>query len=462
MNERKGIMMKIFKKIISTILASVMCIPSGIMSMAYAAETDTLGGYTVTLTDTENGVMQFSEECMESSTATQDSYHMLTVNEEGEFEETENDGSVWAFNQGDTVEIELIPDADYEVSSLSIKNANTGKEMAHEDTSDNVFSFVMPAKSVTVEAVFAESQMDDGDNSDKSDADDNSNADNAGNVHDEPVNEENNIVEENEYGETVYKRIILTDDEAVSLQERIDSLPTAADLYSSLQGGEDVSDIEAEVDELNEIYFNELTDNERAQIDSSLLFSSLLTLKAGDFTPTEEETPSDGKLEELQERIDALDNVRDISKAEETDENYVVYDYGSDESGMLISNEEQDELFLEVMDLSQEVFLLDGEDQARLDTENLEEMYRFFTGGNPEITADDGIMTMSLDDGIMLLAEEAGDPYMQGWYGRSKVSQKYNAAYYSGMLENGQRMITLYCGDASKPVSLLFMQESFP
>lgn len=147
--------MKFFKKAVSALLASVMCIPSGILSFAEAAEETTVT--TVTLSDTENGFMQFSEDSMESSTASQDGYHMVQVGDDGELEQVENDGSMWAFNSGDFVEIELIPDNGYNVKSFAIKDSASGETMASKETMDNIFSFTMPSNSVTVEAVFSDS-----------------------------------------------------------------------------------------------------------------------------------------------------------------------------------------------------------------------------------------------------------------------------------------------------------------
>lgn len=82
--------MKFLKKAVSALLASIMCIPAGILNFAEAEEENTVT--TVTLADTENGIMQFSEDSMESSTASQDGYHMVPVNEAGELEQVENDG----------------------------------------------------------------------------------------------------------------------------------------------------------------------------------------------------------------------------------------------------------------------------------------------------------------------------------------------------------------------------------
>ena len=55
-------MMKFLKKATSALLASLMCIPAGIVNISHAAESNPDGSYTVTLTDTENGLIQFSEE----------------------------------------------------------------------------------------------------------------------------------------------------------------------------------------------------------------------------------------------------------------------------------------------------------------------------------------------------------------------------------------------------------------
>lgn len=147
-------MIKFVKKAVSTLLASIMCVPTGILTIANATESNPNGSYTVTLTDTENGLIQFSEESMANSTASQDSYQMMQVNEDGEMEQIENDGSLWAFSEGDNVEVELIPDDGFYVESLILKDSESGKELAKKDTVDNVFSFIMPSKNVSVEAVF--------------------------------------------------------------------------------------------------------------------------------------------------------------------------------------------------------------------------------------------------------------------------------------------------------------------
>ena len=87
-------MVKLLKKAVSAFLASIMCLPAGLVNIASAEETDTNTVTTVTLADTENGLMQFSEECMDASTANQDGYHMVQVGEDGQMKQIENDGSI--------------------------------------------------------------------------------------------------------------------------------------------------------------------------------------------------------------------------------------------------------------------------------------------------------------------------------------------------------------------------------
>ena len=148
-------MFKFIKKATSALLASILCIPTGIVNITSASESNPDGSCTVTLTDTENGLIQFSEDSMNNSSASQDDYQMMHINDDGEMEQIENDGSLWAFKAGDDVEIECIPDEGYYVETLSLKDSETGKTLSQTDTVDNVFSFEMPEKNVSVEAVFS-------------------------------------------------------------------------------------------------------------------------------------------------------------------------------------------------------------------------------------------------------------------------------------------------------------------
>jgi len=152
-------MIKFVKKAISALLASIMCIPTGILSIANATEMESNGEYTVNLTETEGGFMQFTDNCLISSTASQEGYQMVQIDENGELVEVENDGTIWAFKKGDQVEIELIPDEGYQVSSFTIKDMNTEKVLAQKETSDNFFQFVMLAKNVVINATFSDGSV---------------------------------------------------------------------------------------------------------------------------------------------------------------------------------------------------------------------------------------------------------------------------------------------------------------
>ena len=65
-------MIKLIKKVASALLASVMCIPAGIVNISSAAQSNPDGSYTVSLTDTKNGLIQFSEESMNNSILSDD------------------------------------------------------------------------------------------------------------------------------------------------------------------------------------------------------------------------------------------------------------------------------------------------------------------------------------------------------------------------------------------------------
>ena len=79
----------------------------------------------------------------------------MHISDDGEMEQIENDGSLWAFKAGDNVEIECIPDEGYYVETLSLKDSETGKELSKKDAVDNMFSFSMPEKNISVEVAFS-------------------------------------------------------------------------------------------------------------------------------------------------------------------------------------------------------------------------------------------------------------------------------------------------------------------
>ena len=50
-------MFKFIKKVTSALLASILCIPTGIVNITSASGSNPDGSYTVMLTDTENGLI---------------------------------------------------------------------------------------------------------------------------------------------------------------------------------------------------------------------------------------------------------------------------------------------------------------------------------------------------------------------------------------------------------------------
>ena len=332
-------MIKFIKKAVSALLASVMCIPAGIVNIASAEESDTNTVTTVTLTDAENGLMQFSEECMDASTANQDGYHMVQVGEDGQMKQIENDGSIWAFNAGDSVEVELLPNENYEVGSFSIKDVSSGNILAHRETTDNIFSFTMPAQSLTAEATFKQEED---------------------------------------------KRADLTDPDAISLQAKIDALPEEEGFYSEYEQM-DETELQGLWDETNDIgesYFNEFSAEQKEQVDASKLYSTLLLLdgyQENDST----EIPDNDTVQDLQNRINNLPDVCDIAETTDINENnYANYCYSSESTTMKITEEEQDNVFLETLELSETLSSIDSTYASEtIDTEPLSEMVMFFTAG---------------------------------------------------------------------------------
>ncbi len=332
-------MVKLLKKAVSAFLASIMCLPAGLVNIASAEETDTNTVTTVTLADTENGLMQFSEECMDASTANQDGYHMVQVGEDGQMKQIENDGSIWAFNAGDSVEVELLPNENYEVGSFSVKDAASGNVLAYRETTDNIFSFTMPEQSLSVEATFKQEED---------------------------------------------KRADLTDSDAIALQERIDALPEEEGFYESYEQM-DETELQGLWDESNDIgesYFNDFSAEQKAQVDASKLYSILLLLdgyQENDST----EIPDNDTVQDLQEKINALPNVCDIAETNNINENgYANYCYSDENTTMKITEEEQDKVFLETLELSEKLSDIDNTYISEtFDVKPLSEMVMFFTAG---------------------------------------------------------------------------------
>ena len=145
--------MRLFKRALSAFMALNMMLTLLPFNIANATESNANDSYTVTLQNVENGVVSFTDESKETSTARQTNYQIVTVNDKGELIPIENDGSVWAFSVGDMVEIVLTPNEGYGVKSFVIKNSNNDI-LATKETTDNVFSFAMVNENLIIESNF--------------------------------------------------------------------------------------------------------------------------------------------------------------------------------------------------------------------------------------------------------------------------------------------------------------------
>ena len=368
--------MKLLKKAISSLLASVMCIPSGILSFAEAGEQNVIT--TATLSDVENGFMQFSEESMNASTASQDGYNMMQVNEDGEFEKIENDGSIWAFNFGDLVEVELFPDNGYYIKSFSIFDSENGDILAQKETQDNVVSFTMPQTSVIVEASFVSGVSDDGvsDNNGTSANDSDNGGDSFHNEFtsesdDKPTElpEENNPVA----------------DKIKSLQGEIDSLPDAIDYWLdevTEMGEQEFEELKEKVKVLKQAYFEQISDEQASEINPKKLYASLIMLSFYDISEDETYIPGSDRAEELQNRLDDLGDVLEIAFPIELDSRYFVMAYNDGNMESQISNEEMKQKFLDTLNLLNEILDIDASyAEENFDLQNLIQMKSFFTTG---------------------------------------------------------------------------------
>lgn len=71
--------------------------------------------------------------------------------------DTVSDDTVRNYTAGDTVELKMIPDDGYEVSSFRISD-NENNELYSEDTDDDIFEFTMPDMDIVVGGSFITSE----------------------------------------------------------------------------------------------------------------------------------------------------------------------------------------------------------------------------------------------------------------------------------------------------------------
>ena len=126
-------MKRTLKRLMAVVMAVLMCIPSNAATVlaanvdATTEDTTEESKYVVTIDSVEHGVIKFTD------------YEAVNAKE---------------FMKGESVKITLEPEEDYGVTQMKVTNTDTGKVLAQKDTADNKFAFAMPAKNVTVTAIF--------------------------------------------------------------------------------------------------------------------------------------------------------------------------------------------------------------------------------------------------------------------------------------------------------------------
>lgn len=132
----------------------------------------------------------------------------------------------------------------------------------------------------------------------------------------------------------------------------------------------------------SERFINEFSNEQREQVDASKLYSTLLLL-GGYQEGAGEVIPDSNEAEELQNKINALANVQDI--AETTDINELGcanYCYSNAETTVMIPENQQDDIFLDVLELSETVSEIEpGYAGENFDLEPLSSLVMFFTSG---------------------------------------------------------------------------------
>lgn len=383
--------MKLFKRALSALLALNMMITLLPLNITNASQADNASGsYTVTLLTSENGSASFTEESKTTSKGNQNTYQLMTVNEAGELVPVENDGSVWSFSVGDTVEIALTPQSGYNVKSFVIKDADNNV-LASKETTDNMFSFQMVDRNLTIESNFVSSSTN-------------------SNVKD---------TNENKNEQLTYKKEELVDATAINVQNQIDNLPETMEITNNAQENiEIVSSYVSLVENASDLYFNELTDEQKAQVDSSKLFANKLELlQLQQYTSEEEKKSfSDEEVFQVREIINNLPELNQITNIIEAGKNgEKVNNHYGDGTEMYISAEEQNELFSNVLTIAE--FMVEADENSYIelgvdDFTNVDTLVNYFSVGVysdeldqttmfvPEILTMDTPMVYATGDGL--------------------------------------------------------------
>lgn len=130
MQKRQMKRKKFFQKALAGTMAVAMAFAGGIANVlpAAAAETKAASGYTVTLENAKNGSIEFKGTTAKEKT----------------------------FQVNEKVDLNLKAEDGYQAESLSILNAEDGKEIIKDESGNDIFSFDMPAANLKISATFKE------------------------------------------------------------------------------------------------------------------------------------------------------------------------------------------------------------------------------------------------------------------------------------------------------------------
>lgn len=179
------------------------------------------------------------------------------------------------------------------------------------------------------------------------------------------------------------------------LQRAVDELPTLLEYdYLTLEEKEAV---DGSVDEMLKVYYDSLSDEEREQVDAPELFALDLYADSYAYYETEEEyegqltledveteNVSGSELEQLQESIDALpelSEVTDVSEVQSDGEPEKEISATDQDTELYYTREEMDALFLEVSDLADTYYCLDENQAKAVDEVNLTSLVAFLSTG---------------------------------------------------------------------------------
>lgn len=191
--------------------------------------------------------------------------------------------------------------------------------------------------------------------------------------------------------------------ETEELQNAIDALPSLEEYdYLPL---EDKEAVDGSVDDMLDVYYGALSDEERNQVDAPELFALDLYADSYAYYETEEEyegqltledveteNVSDGELIKLQDAINTLpelSEVTDVSQVQADDLNNRTADVNGEEriatsdagTELYYTPGEMDDLFLEVSDLADTYYSLDESQAKVVDEVNLTSLVAFMSTG---------------------------------------------------------------------------------